>query len=759
MKTIKIVSIVLLLITAGYSAVFGASEDIDPAAYLIYFDDPYEIEVYDVSGSRYEYVDWDMPLPEGTSISTLNSSAELELVPNGTIIKLAPNTDFIIETLQTNDRNANTFTMVSGKLRTVAARSGFGENYSIQTPSAVCGVRGTDFGLQVIPGESDAVAVLQGAVQFINITTGESLNLTGGQAADIFADVFAPIQLDPDTLASLFEPMSFTAADPQNVPGYASEGGTASTEEELEADADRIEEETTERFAESDTAESDTGTAPDSAPAAPSEPAELPGVDADFLQPMYDFLGNYFGMELGTISIDGTTYKKAVFLPKLEIGKFRMALYLPIIYNTDMFDPSDYYRPEGNDEWSFGRDQSGTLPIVSDVFRDIALKIKYIEYGDNRDTFFFKIGNSESVTLGHGFLMRKFPFDFGFPVERHLGFNLGLNFKPLGFEALIADAGLPEIMGGRLYFRPFHKVFPLALGISSIVDLFPARYITVPAGAADIDRFGDPVFITAALDLDYPFIETDPFSLVLFSDAGFMMPYYRESYEDYISPGPAAAAVMTTPGAFSFDSLNNFGFTGGVFGNVFFISYRLDYRLSKGVIAPPYFSTNYHRRRGSYVEEFASFMQNPASDDYQSYTMGIYGEVGATVGKILTVEGGYFWPWEMASGTIQPSSEDLFHLEFTLNPGVIPFVGIYGSLSFDRTHFAQTVTDPALRLFDAYTTVKGELVVPIVEVLHVALIYTTTTARDGEGNVIQSTINPELPEVTPSISIETRINF
>ena len=762
----KRITLTIVFLSLGPALVFAASGSSEPAAHLIYFDDPYQIEIYDAAGHMYDYVDWDMALPEGTAISTLNSSAEIELVPNGTIIKLAPHTDFIIETLQDNKQTANTFKMISGKLRTVAARSGMGENYSIQTPSAVCGVRGTDFGLQVITGQTDAVAVLQGQVEFVNVLTGESISVGAGQAADVFADVFAPVRLDPETLASLFEPMSFISADPESVPGYSGEQAAAedemTTEEELEAEAERIAEQMEERFDEPGPQPAEPGPSeavPDTEAEQPDE-SDLPGVDADFLAPVYDFIGRFFGMELGTITIDGTTYKKAVFMPKLELGKFRMSLYLPIIYNTDMFNPSDYYHPQGNDEWSFGRDKSGTLPILSDVLRDLSLKIKYIEYGDNRDPFFFKIGNSESVTLGHGLLMRNFPFDIGFPVERHLGINAGIGLKAVGFEALIADAGVPDIMGGRLYFRPFHKVFPLGIAASSIVDLNPASQLVHPAAAAGApELYGDPVFITAALDLDYPFLETDPFSLVLFSDAGFVMPYYRQAYEDNISPGIAPNAVVSSPGSFTFDSLNNYAFSGGVFGNIFFVNYRFDFRLSKGVFTPPFLSSTYHRRRGAYVKDFAAFFADPGAEEFQEYTMGIYGEIGAEVGKIFTIEGGYFWPWEMYGGTVQPSGEDLFHLEFTLNEGVIPFVGIYGSLSYDRSRFAETFTNPQLTLFDAYTTVKAELAVPIVPMLHIALIYTTTTAYSEDGTVIPSSVNPELPEVTPSISIETRITF
>jgi len=729
---------------------FAISSDTDdPAAYLVYFDDDYEIEVFGPEGEKFDYVDWDMELPEGSTVKTYNSTAELELVPNGSIVKLDFNTEFMIETLQRDKNSANTFALFGGKIRTVAARSGRSENYSIRTPSAVCGVRGTDFGMQVIQGASDAVAVLRGAVEFINIRTGENISVTAGQAADVFAGAFRPFDLDPAQIRELFDEMSFRLADPASVPGN-----------EVAAD---VEEETTDRL----------GDADETAPPPPEPPAEAPGTSEEettgtagvggqnFLEPAYDFLGRFLGMELGTISIDGRTYAKTVFLPKFEIGKFRAAFYLPIIYNTDLFDPQDWYKPAGNNEWSFGTDQSGAVPIVKDVIHDVALKIKYLEYGDNRDPFFFKLGNIESITLGHGILMRNFPADIGFPAVRHLGANLGLDLKAAGFEGVVTDLGVPEIFGGRLYFRPTRKTFPFAIGISSIVDTYPAGQM-VPDSSGNLETYGNPLFLTTALDLDFPIIETDAFAIVLFGDGGTLFPYYRGNYSDYITPGFRADALYSAGSGFSLKNFNNFGVSTGVLGNVFFIDYRADFRFYKGIFKPMLFATDYHRRRGSYVRQFSDFFADPTAAEFQQPTMGVYGEIGASIGKILQIRGGYFWPWQITDSGLDTAEDDLFHLEVVLMPDVIPVVGIHGSLSFDRTKFIPTITGNSaetLELFDAYTTISAELAIPIGSILELAVTYTTNTAYNQDGTIIPDDNNPLIPKVNPSISIETRINF
>src|SRR5208337_1615572 len=100
------------------------------------------------------------------------------------------------------------------------------------------------------------------------------------------------------------------------------------------------------------------------------------------------------------------------------------SLYLPIIYNGDMFNPSDWYHPMGNDEWNFGGLLTGQListnpwVVAQDVLNDLLLKIRYLEWGQQRDPFFFKVGNLDDITIGHGLIMRDFANDADFPSIR-----------------------------------------------------------------------------------------------------------------------------------------------------------------------------------------------------------------------------------------------------------------------------------------------------------------------------------------------------
>ena len=732
------------------------SQNQEAYALLEYFEDEYEIQIYDADGFQVDEIYYGMELNLGDTVKTNGSYAELRLDPNGTIIKLAPDTDFTLEALQGKKSDANAFALLKGKMRTIAAQ-GEGYNYSIRTPSAVCGVRGTDFGLEVLRGSRDAAAVLKGSIEFINLNTGKSLTLTKGMAADVFADVFEPFTLPMEQMEQLFSEMNFVQLDPSTVPGYTP--GPAADAEKGDSEEKAAEEETEggqeePAVTEPDTQEEEEETAEKKKDDKPKK---------NLLQPVLDFLKDKLEMEIGTITVDGQTYSKAVIQPVISIGKFGMGLYLPIIYQQDLFDADTWYKPQGNDEWSFGTDHSGegAGPILLDILIDLVLKIKYIEWGEQRDPFFFKVGNINDLTIGHGILMYNYANDYDYPAVRRIGVNLGLDAEKLGLETVVNDLTDPEIFGARFYVRPVGDKFPFAFGISSIVDIDPASSIPIdPDIETEPIQYGDPVFINAALDIDFPIIEKDMFSLILFGDFGGMLPYFRESYPASNITGGLALNALYSDDEGSF-KLKNYGIMAGLFGNIAKADYRLEYRYYNGTFKPNFFNPTYDRIRGGYVTDLAGYFADPSAEEYQEQLMGIYGEVGFTIKEAFTFEGGYMWPWSVGPSGITTSDEDYFLLKMALATDVIPVVGIGASISYERTRFIPALLqkDATLSFFDANTVVKGELIYPAAEILDMALIVTTSLAYDTAGNLIMSDKNPSLPLVRPSISFETRIHF
>jgi hypothetical protein len=308
--------------------------------------------------------------------------------------------------------------------------------------------------------------------------------------------------------------------------------------------------------------------------------------------------------------------------------------------------------------------------------------------------------------------------------------------------------------------------FRAALGLSTVIDLDPARDFVDPANGITTpnpDAAGNPVFINPGVDLDLPFLETDALGLVAFADAALFLPYFRTVPTDPafsgISKGLATKAFYDPSAELH---LKNWGTAAGIFGNLIVpdFTYRLQYQLYTGTFRPQFYDAAYERSRGAYVLQTLNYLSSGGSTD-SSYTMGIYGEGGFTMKKIFALSLGYYWPWSYDHGTItgQPDS-DHFIATFTIERGVIPVVNLWGSFSYERTGFVGTLEHQGLSgaLFDANTVVTAQINYPVSPIMDVSLLYTVVAARDANGNLIYKG-NSVIPQTNTSLSIETQIHL
>ena len=460
----------LVFLTALLLIANSAWAQSGPKALLVYADDDSLIQVITSSGTNRSIFVGDEILP-GETIKTAGTNAELKLDPNGSVIKIARNTSFKVEGLAgASGKDTNEFALLGGKIRTVAAKTAGSNKYQIKTPTAVCGVRGTDFSMLVIEGARDAVYVKRGLVEFARTLADGTLQpiLVGaGQFADVFGPSFIPSPFTPEQLAQDFADLDeFKAVDPASVPQQ--EEPQAATQEEKPAEE-----------ANTPTVDASTQTPEESQKAGPKQAQE---------SKLMSWLGDILGFEIGSVVIDGNTYSKAVIQPVFSIGKLKMGLYLPVIYTNDLFNPASWYHPNDNDEWSFGSEYWDTDPTQGalDALQDLALKIRFIEYGQPMvDPFYLKVGNLSSMTIGHGVLMRNFANDADFPSVRRVGINAGYDAGPWALEGVVNDLGKPEIFGGRVKLLSF-------FGISAIADINPAGSL---ATQTERDSIGDPMLI------------------------------------------------------------------------------------------------------------------------------------------------------------------------------------------------------------------------------------------------------------------------
>lgn len=714
----------VLLFIAG-----GAWAQTGPKALLVYADDDSLIQVITSSGTSRSVFVGDEILP-GETIKTAGTNAELKLDPNGSVIKIARNTSFKVEGLAgAAGKDTNEFALLAGKIRTVAAKTAGSNKYQIKTPTAVCGVRGTDFSMLVIEGARDAVYVKRGLVEFARTLADGTLQpiLVGaGQFADVFGPSFMPSPFTPEQLANDFADLDeFKAVDPASVP--QNEGSPQAGQEEKPAEE-----------ASTPAVDASTQTPAESGKTTPKQAQE---------SKLMAWLGDILGFEIGSVVIDGNTYSKAVIQPVFSIGKLKMGLYLPIIYTNDLFNPNSWYHPNNNDEWSFGSEYWNTDPTKGalDALQDLALKIRFIEYGQPMvDPVYLKVGNLSDMTIGHGVLMRNFANDADFPSVRRVGINAGYDAGPWAVEAVVNDLGKPEIFGGRVKLLSF-------FGISAIADINPAGGLAIQAQR---DSIGDPMLIGSALDIDIPILKLSFLSLRAFADVAAVAPYNRVPVGS-LDAGLQYQAIYNPDYGTGFDAFRNYGFISGFMGKALIVDWRLEYRYYRGAYRPTFFDNTYERNRVKYAKDFYNLLTTPnASNDVT--VNGIYGEAGFSLIKDkINFTAGYMMPWspDTTASWDVISQQDYILAKLVIRKGLLPFYDISGAITYERTGFAYAISK-GKPLVDANTIFGGEVVVPIASTVDFAIVLANNAVLTES-----PTLSDPQYKTSPTITFETRIHF
>jgi len=685
----KLIPILAILLLAGAALAFAQTSAAQTPAMLVeyYENNSGAMFVRTPDGAQHDADQFGFgeELPPGATLVTLDGDyAELRLVPNGTIIRVAENTNFTVDGLQgRGGATQNTFSLAVGKLRAVVAKSD-GARYQFRGATAVCGVRGTTLEQAVLPGLEELVHCLDGLLEYTN-AAGQTISVAAGQAADALAAEFRPFSPPPDLLSRLQQGLDFQVLDPGEVPGYI--------REVLQTTAEQVEQIATPEEMK------------DEEPAAESEPPK-------WLVKLMEYLG----LELGTVTLESNTYAKAVLQPRFALGKLKMSLYLPVYYQNDLFNPSSWYNVG---EWTFGSDefregnwQAGTLDLVNDLF----LKIRYIQYGEQRDPFFLKFGNLDNITIGHGSIMRGYANDSDFPAIRKVGLNIGVDGEKGGLEAMISDAADPQLFGARGYYRPGGKKFPLAFGLTGLTDLNPER---VPLWDPSAATLGMPIFLNFGFDVDMPIVESKALSVILFGDLAAMVPYLRQD------AGSIPAGWKWN--AFWDGGPKNWGAMTGLLGNILVVDYRVEYRYSVGTFKPGFYGPLYDRQSQDLAAELVAYLSDPGA--YQGSQMGIFGELGYTLQKVFYISGSYYWPWPVGDVPAAAWPEDTLSLEFGILKGLLP---LYGSIGMYREDtFSQLVRNPGggITFFDENLLFYGEIVYPVAPILDLVLQVTTPVSN------------------------------
>ena len=207
---------------------------------------------------------------------------------------------------------------------------------------------------------------------------------------------------------------------------------------------------------------------------------------------------NFLGEKLhgaGLTFIDGNTYLQLQFQPEIPLGKVGIGLDLILLYNPFSSDPEAKFLAEDGESW----DSPSTWLRL----------IRYFRYAHPYDPFYFRFGELDYTTIGHGSIMSGYSnYD-----RRGMRLNFRNPENRWGIETMLNDFGDPAIFGGRAFLRPFLReennnlITRFELGATYLTDINP-----------NLQEEGEDPLIALGVDVGFPIIERSTFRLDLYND-------------------------------------------------------------------------------------------------------------------------------------------------------------------------------------------------------------------------------------------------
>ena len=213
---------------------------------------------------------------------------------------------------------------------------------------------------------------------------------------------------------------------------------------------------------------------------------------ASLQQPNFLTSGLYGG---GLTFIGTSPYIQLQAQPDIPLGKFNVGLDLVILYDPYATDSDSQFLAEDGESW----DSPSTWLRL----------IRYVSYAEPYDPFYFRLGEFDYLTIGHGSIMSGYSnYD-----RRGLQVNLRKSNSRYGVETMLNDLGNPLIFGGRLFYRPFLR--PENNNFFTRFEL-GGTYLT------DIDpnprENGEEPLTALGVDVGFPIVERSTFRLDLYND-------------------------------------------------------------------------------------------------------------------------------------------------------------------------------------------------------------------------------------------------
>ncbi len=156
----------------------------------------------------------DKPLFNGDTLVTSEKSRLNARMLDKSVFSIAPYTKLVVDkSLYASDKDerSTSLSLLFGRARFIAAKIKGSPNYDVKTPTATCGVRGSDFALAVVPGEEKTTSLrrLIAALSFTRTAFAApaapllTVLVTGPETTVGFAGLVGPVQVvGPTSLCS-----------------------------------------------------------------------------------------------------------------------------------------------------------------------------------------------------------------------------------------------------------------------------------------------------------------------------------------------------------------------------------------------------------------------------------------------------------------------------------------------------------------------------------------------------------------------------
>ncbi len=250
--------------------------------------------------------------------------------------------------------------------------------------------------------------------------------------------------------------------------------------------------------------------------------------------------------------------------------------------------------------------------------------VRYVRYGNKRDSLYVRVGQLELTRLGHGSIVNLYRNNGSYDARR-IGLEFDMDFGDYGFESMISDLSTFNIVGFRGYYRPLLSsnipiVSNLQIGATYVADF--SRQANVTRGGGDVsisngrELFYDSLAIRRGnltifgFDVGLPILRSPVFELDAYLDAAKIVGY---------GSGLAAGVIATIPNVLG--AIN--------------ISSRLEHRAVGNQFQFAYFDGIYEQDRFLSFENGQIVTRANELANFSAPGPGIYGDLGGTIlGKV-----------------------------------------------------------------------------------------------------------------------------